>query len=109
MRSVPMRLLFTSLPLLLPLALSAPALHAQDTRTVTEPKIPPACVTLQADVVANQGVIALADEQKLSTARIEIPHPPRPRQEKRLSHRTAHAPPRSNPRRQQEHCARSLA
>jgi len=47
------------------------ALHAQDTRTVTEPKIPPACVTLQADVVANHGVIAEADEQKLSTARIQ--------------------------------------
>ncbi len=34
------------------------SLAAQDTRTVTEPKIPPACVTLEADVVANHGVIA---------------------------------------------------
>jgi polygalacturonase len=61
-----MRLLFASLPLLVALAI-----HAQDTRTVTEPKIPHACVTLQADVAANHGVIALADEQKLSTTRIQ--------------------------------------
>lgn len=47
------------------------SLAAQDTRTVTEPKIPSACVTLDADVVANHGVIAVADEQKLSTARIQ--------------------------------------
>ncbi|MGB8028962.1 MAG: pectinesterase family protein [Terracidiphilus sp.] len=66
MRPVSIRLLFVSLPLLVALAL-----RAQDTRTVTEPKIPPACVTLQADVVANHGVIALPDEQKLSTARIQ--------------------------------------
>ena len=54
------------LPLLASLSLAA-----QDTRTVTEPKIPPACVTLEADVVANHGVIADADEQKLSTTRIQ--------------------------------------
>ena len=47
------------------------ALRAQDTRTVTEPKIPPACVTLRADVAANHGVIAIADEQKLSTGRVQ--------------------------------------
>jgi polygalacturonase len=47
------------------------ALHAQDTRTVTEPRIPAACVTLNADVAANHGVIAEADEQKLSTSRIQ--------------------------------------
>ncbi len=51
---------FVALPLL-----------AQDTRTVTEPKIPPACVTLQADIAARNGVISAADEQKLSTARIQ--------------------------------------
>ncbi len=50
---------------------AALSLSAQDTRTVTEPKIPPACVTLDADVASNHGVIALADEQKLSTARIQ--------------------------------------
>src|SRR5580698_145905 len=66
MRSVSLPLLLASLPLLV-----VSSVRAQDTRTVTEPKIPPACVTLQADVVANHGVIALADEQKLSTARIQ--------------------------------------
>ncbi len=66
MRSASIRLPLISLSLLVALAL-----HAQDTRTVTEPKIPPACATLQADVAADHGVIALADEQKLSTARIQ--------------------------------------
>jgi polygalacturonase len=47
------------------------SLAAQDTRTVTEPKIPPACITLEADVVANHGVIAEANEPKLSTQRIQ--------------------------------------
>jgi len=53
------------------LLFAASSLIAQDTRTVTEPKIPPACVTLEADVVANHGVIAEADEQRLSTTRIQ--------------------------------------
>src|SRR5580698_9825071 len=47
------------------------SLAAQDNRTVTEPKIPPACTILEADVVSRHGNIALADEQKLSTARIQ--------------------------------------
>jgi polygalacturonase len=46
-------------------------LRAQDTRNVTEPKIPPACVTLQADIPSSHGVISAGDEQKLSTARIQ--------------------------------------
>ena len=66
MRPVSMRLLSASLPLLVALAL-----RAQDPRTVIEPKLPPACVTLRADVAADHGVIALADEQKLSTTRIQ--------------------------------------
>ena len=66
MRPVSIHLPLISLSLFVSLAL-----HAQDTRTVTEPKIPPACVTLQADVAANHGVIALADEQRLSTGRIQ--------------------------------------
>ena len=66
MRSVPSRFILVSLPLLV-----VSALRAQDTRSVTEPKIPPACATLQADVAANHSVFALADEQKLSTARIQ--------------------------------------
>jgi polygalacturonase len=60
------RLFAAALPLLV-----VAALTAQDTRTVTEPTIPTACVTLDADVVSNHGVIAEADEQKLSTARIQ--------------------------------------
>lgn len=47
------------------------ALRAQDTRTVIEPKIPPACVTLQAAIAAPNGVIAEADEHKLDTVRIQ--------------------------------------
>ena len=47
------------------------ALNAQDSRTVTEPRIPAACVTLQAAVAAPGGVIAETDERKLDTARIQ--------------------------------------
>ncbi len=46
-------------------------LFAQDTRTVTEPHIPGACVTLQARIAAVHGVIPAADEQSLDTARIQ--------------------------------------
>jgi polygalacturonase len=46
-------------------------LSAQDTRKVTEPHIPAACVTLDANVAAEHGVIALEDEQKLDTERIQ--------------------------------------
>jgi len=65
MRPVSLRLMFALFPFL------AVALRAQDTRTVTEPKIPPACVTLDADVVSTRGIIADADEQSLSTTRIQ--------------------------------------
>src|SRR5579863_5225584 len=51
--------------------LCALIIHAQDARTVTEPHIPRACITLQADIVATNGAIAPSDEQKLSTARIQ--------------------------------------
>jgi polygalacturonase len=47
------------------------ALSAQDTRKVTEPHIPSACVTLNASIVAEHGVIAPEDEQKLDTERIQ--------------------------------------
>src|ERR1700683_3596548 len=53
------------------LLLGASLLCAQDTRTVIEPRVPPACITLEADVAANHGTIAEADEQKLSTQRIQ--------------------------------------
>ena len=47
------------------------ALSAQDTRKVTEPHIPSSCVTLNASIVAEHGVIAPEDEQKLDTERIQ--------------------------------------
>jgi polygalacturonase len=55
--------------LLLPVA--ALALSAQDTRTVAEPRIPAACVTLEARIAAPQGLISPQDEQKLDTDRIQ--------------------------------------
>jgi polygalacturonase len=53
------------------LALAATAASAQDTRTVTEPKIPAACATLDAALAAKHGVLSSTDEQKLDTARIQ--------------------------------------
>ena len=47
------------------------ALFAQDTRQVTEPHIPAACVTLDAAIAAPNGVIAEKDEEALDTARIQ--------------------------------------
>jgi polygalacturonase len=44
---------------------------AQDTRVVTEPVIPPACVKLQAKIVAVGGTLREADETLLDTARIQ--------------------------------------
>jgi polygalacturonase len=66
MRSLPLSSLF-AVALLLP-AFTAPA---QDTRKVTEPRIPAACVTLDAAIAADHGVISPQDEQKLDTARIQ--------------------------------------
>src|SRR5208282_2973429 len=64
------RLILAALPFVALVSLAS-HLAAQDTRTVTEPKIPPACVTLEADIASSHGNIALTDEQKLSTARIQ--------------------------------------
>jgi polygalacturonase len=49
------------------------AVFAQDTRTVTEPVIPPACMVLKAGLTNVGGIdgIALADESKLDTARLQ--------------------------------------
>ncbi|HEX8713721.1 MAG TPA: pectinesterase family protein [Terracidiphilus sp.] len=47
------------------------ALHAQDTRTIIEPHIPAACVTLKARIAAPHGIIPAAEEQSLDTARIQ--------------------------------------
>ncbi|MDE3163468.1 MAG: glycoside hydrolase, partial [Acidobacteriota bacterium] len=44
---------------------------AQDTRTVTEPHLPPVCATLTAQIAAPGGVIAAEDETRLDTARIQ--------------------------------------
>jgi polygalacturonase len=44
---------------------------AQDSRTVTEPKIPPFCATLEAHLTSTGGGIAAADESKLDTERIQ--------------------------------------
>ena len=47
------------------------SLGAQDTRQVTEPVIPPACVSLDAQLTAVGGQIANGDERKLDTERIQ--------------------------------------
>jgi len=51
--------------------LSAGVLCAQDTRQVTEPVIPPACVTLNAELSVSGNRIADADESRLDSARIQ--------------------------------------
>ena len=48
-----------------------PALAAQDTRTVTEPVIPPACATLDAQLASTGNTLAPADESRLDMARIQ--------------------------------------
>ena len=57
-------------PLLL-CAASVITTHAQDTRHVTEPQIPSACVTLDAGIATVKGVIPPQDERKLDTDRIQ--------------------------------------
>ncbi|MGO9641776.1 MAG: glycoside hydrolase family 28 protein [Candidatus Acidiferrales bacterium] len=44
---------------------------AQDTRQVTEPVVPPACATLDAQLTSHSGALDEADETKLDTARIQ--------------------------------------
>jgi polygalacturonase len=53
------------------LSLAGIAVEGQDTRQVTEPKIPAACVQLNAQLVAVGDKVAEADEQKLDTDRIQ--------------------------------------
>ena len=48
-----------------------PGVYAQDRRTVKEPKIPPRCMTLTANLVSQGATIAASDETKLDTARIQ--------------------------------------
>jgi polygalacturonase len=65
-----MRLNFRLLIIALPLFLSA-SLAAQDTRTVTEPHQPAACIVLKAHIAADRGTLTPADEQRLDTDRIQ--------------------------------------
>jgi len=53
------------------LGLATFALHAQDTRHVTEPHIPAACTTLDAALDGRNGVLSEADERRLDTTRIQ--------------------------------------
>ena len=48
-----------------------PQSFAQDTRKVTEPRIPPSCATLTASLKSSEGKLAAADESKLDTQRIQ--------------------------------------
>ena len=45
--------------------------HSQDTRTVTEPVIPPSCTVLDAHLIVSGQSLAAADESKLDTVRIQ--------------------------------------
>jgi polygalacturonase len=51
--------------------LSAVLLEAQDTRHVSEPTVPPVCVSLDAHLATSAGQIAPGDETKLDTERIQ--------------------------------------
>ena len=53
------------------LALTSGATHAQDARTVTEPKIPPTCAVLQAGKIGEAGVLSPDYEKSTDTARIQ--------------------------------------
>src|SRR5262245_7077454 len=44
---------------------------AQDRRSVTEPRIPQSCAVLTASLHSSEGKLALADEAKLDTQRIQ--------------------------------------
>ena len=55
----------------IPLLLSCSTFFAQDTRKVSEPHIPAACITLEASISAVHGVISPDDERKLDTDRIQ--------------------------------------
>jgi polygalacturonase len=50
---------------------SLPILHAQDTRQVSEPRIPPPCATIDARLAAPGGVLSDAAERMADTTRIQ--------------------------------------
>ena len=64
------RSIFRFLPPVMALA-AIPALRAQDTRNVTEPRFPQACVVLTARISADKGVLSDAGERTPDTARIQ--------------------------------------
>jgi polygalacturonase len=53
------------------LLLQAAAGQAQDSRTIAEPRVPPACRAVAARLAAVDGTVAAADERKLDTVRIQ--------------------------------------
>lgn len=48
-----------------------PLLLAQDTRTVTEPVLPPVCTSLDAHLDSHNGALSATDERRLDTQRIQ--------------------------------------
>ena len=60
-----------ALSLALSLLLATRTLDAQDRRTVTEPRVPEACVTLSAALSSAHGNLDAAEEQRLDTVRIQ--------------------------------------
>jgi polygalacturonase len=65
------RLLLLSWPLFAAIFVFLGPLHAQDTRTVTEPAFPAICKTLQADLQQTGNVLPPADEMLFDTSRIQ--------------------------------------
>ena len=65
-----MKLRFSSAVFVATFAFSFAAASAQDTRTVTEPTIPPVCATLRAQLAAPHGIDP-SDETKLDTERLQ--------------------------------------
>lgn len=57
--------------ILVALILMVPALHAQDTRNVTEPVLPPTCTVLTAHLSAPHGRLSDASERTPDTTRIQ--------------------------------------
>ena len=57
--------------LVMVLVAAAAGVRAQDLRQVEEPRVPPACVVLQARVAATDGVLPAEAERSLDTARIQ--------------------------------------
>ena len=47
------------------------ALHAQDTRSVTEPKVPKSCTVLQSNLQATGNALREENESRLDTERIQ--------------------------------------